>query len=72
MSQWCPGRYCSQEGEPYETSHDTPNPMGFLNDILERPANEKPFVLLVVGHAADDAQVPAIARKPFEEVVTAV
>lgn len=48
----------------------TPHPMGFLNDILQRPANERPFVLLVVGHPADDARVPAIARKPLEEIAS--
>jgi len=48
----------------------TPHPMGFLNDVLQRPANEKPFVLLVVGHPAENARVPAIARKPFEEIAS--
>ena len=41
----------------------TPSPMGFLNRILARPANEKPFLLLVVGHPAAGATVPAISRK---------
>ena len=41
----------------------TPSPMGFLNRILERPAHEKPFLLLVAGHPAADATVPDIARK---------
>ncbi|MBU2500950.1 nitroreductase family protein [bacterium] len=41
----------------------TPSPMGFLNEILERPANEKPFLLLVVGHPAPGATVPDIRRK---------
>ena len=50
----------------------TPSPMGFLNGILERPANEKPFLLLVVGYPAPDAAVPDIARKPLEEIVTFV
>ncbi|MBA2435266.1 MAG: nitroreductase family protein [Chthoniobacterales bacterium] len=46
----------------------TPSPMGFLNKLLGRPAQEKPFLLLVVGHPAEGAQVPAIARKPLEEI----
>jgi nitroreductase len=50
----------------------TPSPMGFLNEILGRPANEKPFLLLVVGYPAPDAAVPDIARKPLEEIVTFV
>jgi nitroreductase len=48
----------------------TPSPMGFLNDILERPANERPFLLLVVGHPAEDAMVPQISKKSLEEIAT--
>ena len=44
----------------------TPSPMGFLNGILGRPADsERPFLLLVVGHPAEGARVPAIGRKPL-------
>jgi nitroreductase len=50
----------------------TPSPMGFLNAILARPANEKPFLLLVVGHPADDAVVPDITKKPLGEIATFV
>jgi hypothetical protein len=42
--------------------------MGFLNKILSRPSHEKPFVLLVVGHPADNALVPDIERKPLTEI----
>ena len=48
----------------------TPSPMGFLNEILQRPDNERPFVLLVVGYPAEDATVPAISKKPLEELAT--
>ncbi|MBA3962072.1 MAG: nitroreductase family protein [Chthoniobacterales bacterium] len=48
----------------------TPSPMGFLNKLLVRPAHEKPFLLLVVGHPADDAVVPDIHRKPLTEIST--
>jgi iodotyrosine deiodinase len=48
----------------------TPSPMGFLREILGRPQNERPYLLLVVGHPAADAVVPDIAKKRFEEVVT--
>lgn len=48
----------------------TPSPMGFLNAILNRPTNEKPFLLLVVGHPADDAIVPDITKKPLAEIAT--
>jgi iodotyrosine deiodinase len=50
----------------------TPSPMGFLNTILSRPANEKPYLLLVVGHPAEDAMVPLIDKKPLEEMATFV
>ena len=46
----------------------TPSPMAFLNRILKRPAYEKPFLLLVVGHPADGAKVPDIERKSVELV----
>jgi iodotyrosine deiodinase len=48
----------------------TPSPMGFLNQVLERPDNERPFMLLVVGYPADDATVPDLERKPLEEIST--
>jgi len=48
----------------------TPSPMGFLNDILGRPASERPFLILVVGYPADDAAVPDISRKSLEEIAT--
>jgi len=51
----------------------TPSPMGFLNEILGRPAeSERPFLLLVVGHPAEDCVVPDIQRKPLAEVMTFV
>lgn len=46
----------------------TPSPMGFLNKLLGRPSHEKAFLLLVVGHPAEDAQVPDITRKPLTEI----
>jgi nitroreductase len=48
----------------------TPSPMGFLNDILHIPPDEKPFLILVVGYPAESAQVPNIEKKPLEEIVT--
>lgn len=47
----------------------TPSPMAFLNAILSRPKNEKPFLLLPVGYPAENAMVPNIKRKNFDEVV---
>lgn len=48
----------------------TPSPMGFLAKILNRPVNEKPYLLLPVGYPADDAQVPDIPKKPLDEILT--
>ncbi len=45
----------------------TPSPMKFLNEILGRPKSERPFLLLVVGYPADDAEVPDIRRKTLDE-----
>ncbi len=50
----------------------TPMPMGFLNDILHRPPEERPLFLLVVGYPAQDARVPPLEKKPLEEVATFV
>ncbi|MBK8521650.1 MAG: nitroreductase family protein [Chitinophagaceae bacterium] len=46
----------------------TPSPMNFLCKILDRPANEKPFLLIPVGYAADACWVPDIQRKKLHEV----
>jgi iodotyrosine deiodinase len=46
----------------------TPSPMGFLNRILGRPRNEKPFILFPVGYPAADATVPDLERKRLDEI----
>ena len=46
----------------------TPSPMNFLNSILSRPVNEKPFLVIPVGYPADECCVPDINRKPLNEV----
>ena len=48
----------------------TPSPMRFLNQILERPERERPFLLLVVGYPTADARVPDIQRKSLAEIST--
>ncbi len=50
----------------------TPSPMTFLNKILKRPSNEKPFVLLIVGRPDKDVKVPKFAKqkKTFEEITS--
>lgn len=49
----------------------TPNPMRFLNEALGRPESEKPVMILAVGHPAEDATVPAVAKmkKPLDEIL---
>jgi iodotyrosine deiodinase len=47
----------------------TPSPMGFLRELLDRPQNERPFILIPVGYPADDAVVPDLSRKPLDEIV---
>jgi nitroreductase len=48
----------------------TPNPMGFLAELLGRPANERPVMLIVTGYPAPDARVPRLTRKPLSEIAT--
>lgn len=47
----------------------TPSPMGFLNTICDRPANERPYVVIPVGYPAADARVPVISKKPLETIL---
>ena len=46
----------------------TPSPMRFLQKILNRPENERPFLLIPVGFPADHPKVPDLTRKPLEEI----
>jgi iodotyrosine deiodinase len=48
----------------------TPSPMGFLNEVLDRPKHERPFLILVVGYPADDAKVPRITTRSLDEVAS--
>lgn len=48
----------------------TPSPMGFLGEILERPDNERAFLLMPVGYPADSASVPNLKRKSLDDIVT--
>lgn len=50
----------------------TPSPMNFLNQILGRPENERPYLILVAGYPSEDCLVPTIDKKPFEDVVVRV
>jgi nitroreductase len=46
----------------------SPSPMGFLSRILDRPPNERPFILIPVGYPAPEAEVPDLPKKSFEEI----
>ena len=48
----------------------TPSPMAFLNKILQRPSNERPFLVLVVGYPAKETTVPDINKKSLDEIAT--
>ncbi len=48
----------------------TPSPMKFLNRILGRPENERPYLILVTGMPAANVQVPAIEKRPLDEIAT--
>jgi nitroreductase len=48
----------------------TPSPMGFLNKLLNRPTNERPYLILVVGYPDENAMVPDISKKPLYEIAT--
>jgi len=47
----------------------TPAPMNFLRDLLDRPSNERPYILFPVGYPAEDATVPDLDRKSLDEFV---
>ena len=50
----------------------TPSPMRFLNEILDRPKNERPFLMLVAGYPDEGALVPDITKKPLDEISTVI
>jgi iodotyrosine deiodinase len=50
----------------------TPSPMAFLRKVLDRPENERPFILFPIGYAADDCEVPDLTRKTLADVMVEV
>jgi len=50
----------------------TPSPMGFLSEILDRPSNERPYLLMPVGFPTADATVPDLERKPLSEIMSVI
>ncbi len=63
---------CSLHSAGLVTLTHTPNPMGFLSEILGRPANERAYVVIPVGYPAPDATVPSITKKPLSDVLIRV
>jgi len=57
-------------GAGLATLTHTPSPMGFLGELLGRPKEERPFLLLVTGFPAADARVPDLSRSPLAEIST--
>lgn len=47
----------------------TPSPMAFLSKLLDRPENERPFVLFPIGYPAEGTVVPVLERKPLDEIL---
>ena len=57
---------CALHHAGLATLTHTPSPMGFLNEILDRPAHEKPYLLIVAGHPAPGCRVPRLERRGLE------
>lgn len=63
---------CALHHAGLATVTHTPSPMGFLSEILQRPPNERPYVVIPVGYPADDARVPAIHKKSLADILIRV
>ena len=59
---------CAVHDMGLATLTHTPSPMGFLSELLERPASEKPFLVMPVGYPAADARVPDLSRKALDDI----
>jgi nitroreductase len=59
---------CALNRAGLATLTHTPSPMGFLQEILERPAHERAFLLIPVGRPAEGCEVPNIDKKPLDEI----
>lgn len=60
---------CALHHAGFATLTHTPSPMGFLQEILERPRSERPYLLIPVGYPAPNCEVPDLERKPLDEVL---
>ena len=59
---------CALHWAGLATLTHTPSPMKFLNELLERPKEERPYMLIVTGYPAEDAKVPVIGKNPLEKI----
>ncbi len=60
---------CSLHQAGLATLTHTPSPMGFLNEVLQRPPNERPYVVIPVGYPKENAQVPDIKKKSLGDIM---
>lgn len=63
---------CSLHLAGLATLTHTPSPMGFLSEILQRPPNERAYVVIPVGYPMEDALVPDISKKPLDEIMVLI
>jgi iodotyrosine deiodinase len=63
---------CSLHLAGLATLTHTPSPMGFLSEILQRPPNERAYVVVPVGYPAADARVPVIAKKALQDIMVTI
>jgi len=61
---------CALHWAGLATLTHTPSPMKFLNELLERPKDERPYMLIVTGYPAEDAKVPVIGKNPLEKIAS--
>ncbi len=59
---------CALHWAGLATLTHTPSPMKFLNELLERPKSERPYMLIVTGYPAEDAKVPVIGKYALEKI----
>lgn len=63
---------CALHNAGLATLTHTPSPMGFLSEVLQRPSNERAYVVIPVGYPAADATVPVIRKKPLDDIMVHV
>ena len=59
---------CALHWAGLATLTHTPSPMKFLNSLLQRPKDERPYILIVTGYPAENAMVPVIGKEPLDRI----